>query len=83
MNYLIYATNSVWIYDWSDEWQGKYSTMSLEEIIKDTEQVASRVSKAIDPSAHPYKMGGLRREIYEYTFHYKPWKKAQIIFRSN
>lgn len=83
VNYLIYATDSVWIYDWSEEWQGKYSTMSLEDIIKDTEHITSRVSKALDPSAQPYKMDGLRREIYEYTFHYKPWGKAQIVFRSN
>lgn len=81
LNYLVYVTDNVWIYDWSEEWQGKYSSMSLVEIIKDAENYINKVSKALNPKAPIYKMNGLRKEVFEYAFKYKSWKKAQIILR--
>lgn len=79
---LIYLTDSVWLGDWDKEWEGKYTTMTLEEIIKDVERLTNRISQATDSRPRPYRMKGLRREVYQYSFDFRPWEKAHLIFRS-
>lgn len=81
LNYFVYVTDNVWLDDWNEEWQGKYTTMSLDEIICDVEQQTTKISRALDSSAKPYKMDGFRKEMYEYAFDYKPWNRAQEILR--
>lgn len=80
-DYLIYVVNSIWIYDWVQEFQGKYCDLTLEEIISEVETGVNRLKKVTDPGSKPYKMSGLRREIYEYTFKYKPWLTADKVVR--
>lgn len=81
LDFFIYSTDGIWLYDWSQEFDGKYSNISLAEIIKSEEKLVNRLSKAMDSHAKEYKMEGFRKEIFEYTFEYKPWKKANIIYR--
>jgi hypothetical protein len=82
-NYLIYTTDNIWLDDWSEEYEGKYLTMSLEDIIRTEEEAVNRLNKAISPNSKKYKMQGLRREIYEYSFEYRPWLDADIIIKKN
>lgn len=79
---FIYLTDSVWLYDWDKEWDGKYTTMTLEEIIKDVEQLTDRVINATESRPRKYHMRGLIREVYEYSFDFRPWEKAHLIYKS-
>lgn len=81
LNYFVYVTDNVWLDDWDEEWQGKYTTMLLDEIICDVEQQTTKISRALNSNAKPYKMDGFRKEMYEYAFDYKSWNKAQVILR--
>lgn len=81
LDFFIYTTDGIWLYDWSQEFDGKYSNMSLEEIIIEEEKLVNRVGKAMDSQAKEYKMEGFRKEIFEYTFKYKPWEKANIVYK--
>lgn len=82
-SYFVYMTNSVWVYDWLEEYQGKYYGLTLNEIIKNVEQDVDRLKRVLNPNSKPYKMDGLRREIYEYSYEYRPWEKADVILRKN
>lgn len=81
VNYLIYATDSVWLDNWSDEYEGKYLKTTLEDIISDEEEAVNRLNQVIDPGSKNYEMKGLRREIYEYSFEHRPWLMADIIIK--
>jgi adenylate kinase family enzyme len=81
-DYLIYITDSVWLDDWTEEYGGKYLSMNLEEIIKSVEQTVNRINRITNPSGKDYKMDGLRKEIYEYSFEQRPWLLADIIIKS-
>jgi len=81
LDYCIYTTDSVWLYDWIEDYDGKYSNLTLEEIIKGVEEDVNKLNKIVNPKAKVYKMTGFRKEIYEYTYNYKPWGKANCIYR--
>lgn len=83
LDYFVYITDNVWLDDWNEDWEGKYLSMSLDEIIRDVEQQTTKVSKALNPKAAPYSLDGFRREMYEYAFHFRPWNQANIILRSS
>ena len=83
LDYSVYMTDSVWIYDWLEEYQGKYCGLTLNEIIKSVEQEVGRLNRVLSPGSKPYKMGGLRREIYEYSYEYRLWENADIILSNN
>ena len=81
VDYLIYMTNSIWIYEWAEYFNGKYSKMKLSEIINEVEVETTKLNKILDPNFDRYKMKGFRKEIYEYSFKYKPWGRADIIIQ--
>lgn len=81
LDYCIYTTDSVWIYDWTEDYGGKYFNLTLEEIIKSVEEDVNKLNKIINPKEKEYKMKGFRKEIYGYTYQYKPWEKANSIYR--
>lgn len=83
IDYSVYMTDSVWIYDWLEEYQGKYCGLTLNEIITNVEQEVERLNRVLSPDSKPYKMDGLRKEMYEYSYEYKPWESADVIFRKN
>lgn len=82
-NYSVYMTDSVWIYDWLEEYQGKYCGLTLNEIITNVEREVERLNRVLSPDSKMYKMDGLRKEMYEYSYEYKPWERADVIFRKN
>jgi len=79
-NFMIYMSNIVWVYDWLEDFQGKYYGLKLEEIIDEVEKGVNKLNEATTPDAKPYKMSGFRREIYEYTYAYLPWEKADLVY---
>ncbi len=83
VSYFVYMADSVWAYDWLEEYQGKYYNLPLNEIIKNVEGEVSRLNKVLNPDSKPYRMDGFRREIYEYSYEYKPWESADIILRKD
>lgn len=78
-DYCIYITNGIWIYDWIEEHQGKYSNLNISEIIALAESDVNKVNMFLNPNSKTYKMDGLRKEIYEYTYEFRPWNKAKWI----
>jgi len=82
-DYLIYISDDVWLNDWLEEYNGKYLSMSLEDIIQSEEILVNRINKITNPNSKEYKMDGLRKEIYEYSFEQKPWLLADIIIKNN
>jgi dephospho-CoA kinase len=82
-NYYIYITDNVWIYDWLEEYQGKYYGLHIDDIVINVEREINRLNRIISPGSKPYKMGSLRKEIYEYSYEYKPWEEADIILETN
>lgn len=82
-NYFIYLTDNIWLNDWLEEYDGKFLLMSLEDIIKSEEILVNRINKVTNPTAKDYKMDGLRKEIYEYSYKQKPWLLADIIIKNN
>jgi len=80
-NFLIYMDDNVWLDDWFEDYGGKYCDKKLDEIIAEEEKMVNRVVQATDPGSKEYKMDGFRKEIFEYSFKYKPWNKANIILR--
>jgi hypothetical protein len=79
---FIYITDSVWIYDWLEDYQGKYCGLSIDQIIANTEQETERLNRVLSPESKPYKMDGLRKEIFEYSHEYKPWEYADVVVRN-
>lgn len=82
-DYIIYVADSVLLSDWSREFDGKYSKMSLDEVIKDAECLTNKISQAINSHSNQYKMRGFHLELYRYMHHYKPWEMANIIFEKH
>ncbi len=82
-NYFVYITDNVWLDDWLEEYGGNYLSMNLEDIIKSVEISVNRINKATNSTAKDYKMDGLRREIYDYSFEQKPWLIADIIIKND
>lgn len=82
-NYSIYITDNVWIYDWLEECYGQYAALDLKNIIKKEEEITNRLAKITEQKPKQYKMKGLRRELFEYTFSYRPWGKANVILQNN
>ncbi|OGM11144.1 hypothetical protein A2Z22_01005 [Candidatus Woesebacteria bacterium RBG_16_34_12] len=78
-NYYIYVTDGVWIYDWLEENQGRYYGLNLKEIIKISESETNLVNKRLNPAFKTYKMKGLRKEIYSYSYRYQPWNDSNFI----
>lgn len=80
-DYCIYTTDGVWFYDWAEEYEGKYSNLTIKEIIDRTEKEVNKLNEIIEKNPPLYKMSGLRKEVYEYTYSFKPWSRANIVFR--
>lgn len=80
-DFILYLTDSIWIYDWLEEYSGKYFGKTLEQIISDAESNVNKVGRATSTNFKEYKMTGLRKEIYQYTFQFKPWEKADLVGR--
>lgn len=83
VNYTVYITDCVWIYDWLEEYQGKYYGLTLKEIITIVEQEVEHINRVLNPGTKHYKMDGLRKEVYEYSYEYKPWDNAHAILCKN
>jgi len=81
LNYFIYVDDNTWLDDWLEEYGGRYYNKQLDEIIAEEEKMVNRVVQVTDPGSKEYKMEGFRKEMFEYSFEYKPWKKADIILR--
>ncbi len=77
---FIYISDNVWIYQWSEEYDGEYSKMTFEEIIKDVEDKTNRISRIVDSNPKIYKLNGLQFELYEYAFKCKPWESADLVY---
>lgn len=77
-DYLIYACSSMWYDDWTGEYENHYKRGTLEEIIKHEESITKIISAK-------YKMEGMRKELYTYTYKQQPFYKANAIWisRSN
>jgi len=67
------------LYDWVDEYSGKFVGLSFEEIIKLEEESVNLVNNVINPNSKPYKMDSFRIEVYEYLYKFRPWEKADIV----
>ena len=80
-DFFIYIDNNIWLDDWLEDYGGKYYGKQLDEIVAEEEKMVNRVVRATDPGSKEYKMDGFRKEVFEYSFKYKPWNKADIIFR--
>lgn len=80
--YSIYLTDSVWIYEWLEEYGGKYSNLTFKEITKIEERDVNKLDKLLNPSKHKtYTLTGFRRELYKYTFDYAPWSMCDYVSR--
>jgi len=77
-DYYIYAGSNVWVDEWLRE-GGNYTKTFAEVVLKEEEKV-NFVNKAIN-SALKWKMSGLRKEIYQYTYESNPFKKSHSILR--
>jgi uridine kinase len=82
LNYFIYVDDNAWLVGWLEDYGGEYCGKRLDEIIAEEEKMVNRVVQATDPGSKEYKMEGFRKEIFEYSFEYKPWDKADIILRT-
>lgn len=82
LNAMVYMTDDIWINDWSEEHEGKYTNMTLEQIISYDEIQVNKITRIMEPNKQRYSMSAFRREIYEYTYKYKPWKQASIIYKA-
>ncbi len=79
---VIYVAKNPFLYDWLDEYSGKFVGLSFDEIIKLEEESVNLVNNIINPNSKPYKMDGFRLEVYEYSYKFRPWEKADIIFET-
>lgn len=74
-DYLIYACSSMWLDDWTNEYENHYKRGTLEEIIKHEESIVKIINAG-------YQMKGMRKEIYAYTYERQPLSKANMIWVS-
>jgi len=78
-DYLIYACCDLWFYHWTEE-DGNYNNHgTLEEIIGQEENKVGIIAKVLTPK-EPYHMEGMRRELFAYTYGWRPLLKAEAVW---
>ncbi len=79
--YHVYATSNL-ISDWEE--YSAYYEKSLEEIIRRDEELTERIEKVVNPTRKTKpKIAGFRKEMYEYTYNFRPFEKANYVYVSN
>lgn len=80
-DFYIYATNNFWVYEWSEEFDGIYSLMPLEDIVSHAEELTNKIVKATESHPKIYKMSEYVKDIYTYSYKYRPWSNADMVFQ--
>lgn len=80
-DYMIYVTDNTWLYDWNNEY-GQYYNLELDRIITKVEEQCNKINYAFGEKTD-FKLKGLKKELYEYSYKYKPIDKANSILITN
>lgn len=79
-DFYIYVSSLNWIEEWKE--YGSYYEETLDEIIRHEVNLVNRVIQATEDKPRHYVMQGFRKEFFEYTYTYKPFDKADIVYIS-
>ena len=71
---FLYVSSEVWFSEWEEY---RLSGKKIDEIISDTESRITKSEKYLDPEKKDeYRLTSFRKEMYVYTFEYKPMERA-------